>query len=644
MRATLLLATLSLACSTCASLARDATVPTRVIDAGTGDKRLAGYEYPVGLKVEIITADSLVANLRSIWFLDDGTPVVIDRAARAKEKDAIKALSRSKSDGVWDRARVLLEAESISDVLPYDGRLYVAGNGAVRWFTPARDGEPGEAPSTIVSGFGGSPDGLRLTLGPDGWLYIAAAVGDHNARGVDGSRARAVGTGAVFRCRPDGSRLETFAVGLAGPAGVTFDVTGRAFAADGRLLHVAEGGDYRRLPPLLPAAKLTPADLVVNHGSPEGTVGLLHPDARRRVVQLYKLAPVGASFKVVEESTYLAAPKDALFAPSGMTVGPEGAIYLVDRRDGKQGRILRLSHSTARSREMNSWAKVSTLKDDELIRALSSEHAGDRERARRELAKRGDKNRAALTRLLDNDDTSLAGRLGAMGALQSMVNDDVFAALLRTLADGEFEAQRVAAEMLGLFAKKNDRAVTDALTKALATEDRAVRRAVALALGRLANPGAADSLAAALSFDDGTDVVMRDGIARAVEMLGKPGVEALLSLADSGVQKDSDRVLEVFLTFRTRPAFDAIVKLLKNPHLSVNQRADLVRSSGNYQLDPPVSLDNVLGHVLAEEKGSPAVLKAMLDAVASPGVARSAKGEAFVKEAKRADEVREKKP
>ena len=64
-----------------------------------------------------------------------------------------------------------------------------------------------------------------------------------------------------------------------------------------------------------------------------------------------------------------------------------------------------------------------------------------------------------------------------------------------------------------------------------------MRRAVALAMGRLGGAGAADALVNALAFDDGKDVYLRDGLVRAIESLGKPGIDALLALADSGVHE-----------------------------------------------------------------------------------------------------------
>jgi quinoprotein glucose dehydrogenase len=196
----------------------------------------------------------------------------------------------------------------------------------------------------------------------------------------------------------------------------------------------------------------------------------------------------------------------------------------------------------------------------------------------------------------------------------------VQSAFEKALKDGDSELQRLAADALGLCAKKGDRNAHNALLEGLANEDLPVRRAVALAMGRLAGPGAGDNLAAALSFDNSKDVFLRDGLARALELLGKPGIDALLALGDSGVQKDTDRAVETFLGLRSRAAFAALPTLLKHMHVSSEQQAELVRSCTNYLLDPPVSLDPIVAFVAEGPRIAAGVKKALLDVLAAPGI------------------------
>src|SRR5207302_905193 len=87
--------------------------------------------------------------------------------------------------------------------------------------------------------------------------------------------------------------------------------------------------------------------------------------------------------------------------------------------------------------------------------------------------------------------------------------------------------------------------------------------------------------------------------------MGKPGIEKLLALSDSGVAKDLDRVVEVFQAARSRAAYEALPGLLKNYHLTPDQRAALMRSFNNYLLDPPISLEPVADYLLTLPKAPP---------------------------------------
>src|SRR5262249_41473213 len=108
------------------------------------------------------------------------------------------------------------------------------------------------------AGFGGlgQHQVSGLTLGDDGLLYITVGAGDSIVEGSDGSRATVLRSGTVFRCRPDGSKLEVFARGFCNPyRDLAVDAAGNLFHADNdggggpafagcRLLHLVEGADF----------------------------------------------------------------------------------------------------------------------------------------------------------------------------------------------------------------------------------------------------------------------------------------------------------------------------------------------------------------------------------------------------------------
>jgi glucose/arabinose dehydrogenase len=664
----------------------------KLVDQG-GDPRLRGYQAPEGVKVEIVAEGPAVAGPVALAFADDGTPYVIEwrpspeppaktetltykdgtrrtvTTMAKRNRDAIKVLRDSAGKGVYDEAKVVLEEDFPSAILLHDGWLYVAGQGTVRRYKPSKPGGLYDVREVVARGFDGLPRGVSgLALGNDGLLYVAAGEGDHVVEGSDGSRATVLKSGAVFRCRPDGSRVEVYALGLRHPYGnPAFDTDGNLFCADDgdvggpkgggcRLLHVAEGCDFGwrsgaaaggrpgRMPPVLNTGVGEPAGLMVYGDTrfPERLRGLLYqPDPARRVVRAYRLERDRATFAAAEAFDFLRSD-DPLFRPCQAVTGPDGAVYVVDRRSEtsgtwRQGRIYRLTWGGAADepalppRGKDGGADLSKLDDAGLAKSLAADDAGERAQALRELERRGAKGRGAAVRVLRDGDAPTAARVAALGVLQLAWDAEVEDEFLRTLQGGDADLRRLAADGLGLHARRGSETVHDALLKSLGDNDPAVRRAVALAVGRVGAGGAPDALVNALAFDDGRDAYVRDGLLRAIEQLGKRGVGRLVELADSGVAKNTDKVVEAFAALRTRAAADAIPTLLENPHLNIEQRAALLRSYGNYRLDPPVSVLPALNYLRKHADEAAAVKLAGLEMLSAAGALGGGEGRAWLR-------------
>jgi quinoprotein glucose dehydrogenase len=377
---------------------------------------------------------------------------------------------------------------------------------------------------------------------------------------------------------------------------------------------------------MLPASRATAGGLLIYNDTrfPEKYRGLLFAaDQTGHAVCAYKVERKGATFAVAEQFDLLKSD-DKDFAPRRVVLGPDGAIYIVDARDEKHGRIYRLTWAGTKDqpalppRGMDSWAKIAALGDDNLVKALQSDDASDREHARRELAKRGEKNRPALVKLFQDADQPDAGRIAALGALESMWNDDARAAALAVLAhDSNADLRRLAADALGLNAARGDEDVHAGLLAALHDAAPEARRSAALAMSRVAADGAADALVNTWAADDGRDLYLRDGLVRAIENLGKPGVDRLIALGESGVQKETDKAALAFTMMRTRPAAEAIPRLLENPHLAAAQRAAVLRSYENYLLVPPVSAAPALDYLMKHPDEDPAVKRAGVEVLAA---------------------------
>jgi HEAT repeat protein len=235
-------------------------------------------------------------------------------------------------------------------------------------------------------------------------------------------------------------------------------------------------------------------------------------------------------------------------------------------------------------------------------------------------------------KLLADRDQVQGVRIAALGGLQPMWDEKdpkavltITKAMLALLDDADGDLRRLAADSLALNVKPADRTIQEALITYLGDNDPSVRRAVALAIGRIGAPGAAGALVNIFRFDDGEDVFLTDGLVRAIERLGSAGIQQLLDLADSGVDKERDKVVEAYLGLRTQAAAESLPKLLKNPHLSIAQRAALVRSFSNYLLDPPVS-PNILLDYLTTQSEAREVKKEALKVLAPSGALKTEKG------------------
>ena len=344
------------------------------------DPRLAGYRVAPGFKVAIAATEPMVINPVSMTFGDDGRLFVIEWVSGDGLNDHIKVLTDTDGDGVFDKSAIYMDGlELPAGLLFWDGWTYISlGQEVVRFRDKDGDGKL-ETREAIASGFGNDNSHHRvsgLTMGPDGWIYITTGDSDAHARGSDGSTATVLRCGGVFRCKPDGSRMDNVAFGMRNPFGnVAFDDEFRIFHTDNdnegsvgftgcRILHVVEGGDYGwrlregarccqpdydratwnggrpgRLGHVAETGRGAPAGLCVLNSAafPPSTRNLLvYPDVFRKTVRAYKLKPSGATYTVADEFELLASD-EGLFRPDDAEIGPDGALYILDWRTDSGG-------------------------------------------------------------------------------------------------------------------------------------------------------------------------------------------------------------------------------------------------------------------------------------------------------------------
>lgn len=274
----------------------------------------------------------------------------------------------------------------------------------------------------LVTGLGGGiehPRGADHTtngvrMGIDGWLYIS--VGDFGttpAKGTDGSTYTLHG-GGVMRVRPDGSRIEPYALMVRNICDTaispTMDMFSRDNTNDGkgwntRFHHYTALGDhgYPRLYQNFADEAIVPlADYGGGSGTgalwlsepgfpPEFTDALFSTDWTTGTVHYHPWKRVGASFEV-EQKTFLKIPRAIDIDVDGFS-----RLYIADWRGGGYnfsgpgkpvGMIQRATYPGGTAANYEDPAKAA---DEKLATLLGSESTVQRLEASREIIKRGGK-------------------------------------------------------------------------------------------------------------------------------------------------------------------------------------------------------------------------------------------------------------
>ena len=212
------------------------------------------------------------------WLMDDlAAQTIEDRLAyyekwKAERKgemdyyrafaDRLRRIEDTDGDGVGDRVtkfsrdfREPLDGTG-AGVLIDGSDIYYACIPSLWRFRDANGDGVADSTDAVFTGFGvrsalRGHDMHGLIVGPDGRIYWS--IGDRGYKVVtkEGVTLADPKSGAVFRCRPDGSELELFATGLRNPQELAFNEFGDLFTGDNnsdggdkaRFVHVMEGGE-----------------------------------------------------------------------------------------------------------------------------------------------------------------------------------------------------------------------------------------------------------------------------------------------------------------------------------------------------------------------------------------------------------------
>jgi putative membrane-bound dehydrogenase-like protein len=336
--------------------------------------------------------------------------------------DRVTILEDTDGDGKADHSHDFVSGLNLASGLAFGyGGVYILQPPYLLFYADRNhDDRPDGEPEVLLSGFGiedAHSVANSLTWGPDGWLYgLQGSTVTARIRGIEFQQG-------IWRFHPTTRRFELFCEGGGNMWGLDFDRFGNLFASTNVggfvMLHGVQGGYYWKSfgkhGPLHNSYTFGYFEHVAHSGLSGGHVsvgGLFYEadafpkewrgryiaaDLLDHSIHWHEVSPRGSTFQARQGGDVLRA-NDTWFAPSDMTLGPDGALYVTDWHDKRtahpdpdadwdrsNGRIYVVSVPGAK---VGQRQNLSTQTNRELIALLRHPNTWYRRRARRILSER----------------------------------------------------------------------------------------------------------------------------------------------------------------------------------------------------------------------------------------------------------------
>ncbi|MES3018390.1 MAG: PVC-type heme-binding CxxCH protein [Bacteroidota bacterium] len=513
-------------------------------------QELDGLRVPEGFSIEQAVDPSMLSypmfasfdnQGRLFVFESDGSSPVSSQAMIENPPYHIRLLEDTDGDGIFDKNRIFADSLTYpKGGVFYNGSLYVSSSPDLLRLTDTDGDGVADKREVILTGWVLNSNGALLGgpfMGPDGWFYLTDARRGFDITTKEGQNMKG-GSARIWRCKPDGSRLESMSGGgfdnsieiAFMPSGETIGTMTYFVNPEGgmrdALMHWVEGGVFPKAGPVIEKDKLKmtgnlmPVMTKMARVAPSGLMryresafgqeyknNIFSAEFNTGRIMRHKISAEGASYKTVEEPFIVSTKQDIHLtdvlgdADGSMLVLNTGGWFIlgcplsrVAKMDIKGG-IYRIRKNGA-PKVTDPWGKKMnflSMTVHDLAESVKDSRSAVRDRAIEILIQKGEsavlpiKNRVLA---VDNEEIRASGifalyRIGTSNAIKEARSG---------LYDSSLIVRTAAARVMGLA---GDKTSVDKLIGMVQYDKPSARRQAATALGQIGDKRAVAALLAA---------------------------------------------------------------------------------------------------------------------------------------------------
>ena len=554
---------------------------------------------------DVVNPIAMAFDARGRLWVVNSVEYPIGAALGEPGRDTIRIYEDTDRDGRADKVVTFADGLNIpTGIALGHGGVYV-GQRRDLWFLQDTDGDDrADVRRRVLSGFGVEDSHHMIhafTWHVDGWLhfnqgmYINSFV--ETANGVVALKG-----GGWFRFHPLTQRLEVFSRGMVNGWGMCIDDDGNAFYVDNyakqSIKFAVPGATYMNYDL---GGRTDVMDGIGGDRNFSGVVvydgdafpaefqgDLFACDFRAHQILRYKLnRDCGATFSANETKAF-AVSTDMWTRPIAITVGPDGALYVLDwyneiinhgevpfddpRRDKRHGRIWRIAHKDAPNSPTIDLAALPTA---QLVEQLGSDNQWRRELSLRVLAERDAQEvRGALDQFEPPSQSSRAN-LGKLWAYET-IGHRAFDYAIQLSKDESPLVQAQAARAIGQWCSEapvDDENILNAMNALARQADGLVRLQVSRWAAKCEQKQIQAAAREAIMQSRGCrDDLFRQSVSLTLSELG----------VDSETQGDPAARVEELLRFSAPPAVSTLSKLLEKGVVPQGKWEQVVRHIGRH--------------------------------------------------------------